>query len=161
MFFSNCSLVTVLSCGLSTNRHNGFPLPFFLCLRSSFRKSQPGSLAQTVIENIAYDTCICRSPKTPGLLHPPQKLCRSYLLDGYQVLSFMLDLSGFELLCSTLIDEFIPKAVSEPAAANDGIGCTTTFDPVGERIREQEQQNVRHEYHQAECPSSRPADESR
>jgi hypothetical protein len=26
----------------------------------------------------------------------------------------MLDLSGFELLCSTLIDEFITKAVSEP-----------------------------------------------
>src|SRR5439155_22378198 len=101
MFFSNCSLVTVLSCGLSTNQHNGFPLPFFLCLRSSFRKSQPGSLAQTVIENIAHDTCICRSPKTPGLLHPLQKLCRTYLLYSYQVPPFTLGLSGFYLLCST------------------------------------------------------------
>ena len=55
MFFSNCSLDTVLSCGLSTNQHNIFHLTFFLCLRSFFHKSQPGSLAQTVIENIAHD----------------------------------------------------------------------------------------------------------
>src|SRR5438552_10429350 len=64
MFFSNCSLDTVLSCGLSTNQHNGFPLPFFLCLRSSFRKSQPGSLAQTVIENIAHDKFLAFSGST-------------------------------------------------------------------------------------------------
>jgi hypothetical protein len=58
-------------------------------------------------------------------------VCRSYLLDGYQVLSFMLDLSGFELLCSTLIDEFIPKAVSEPfivlVVAITGTAAQQTF----------------------------------
>jgi len=64
VFFSNCSLDTVLSCGLSTNQHNVFPLPFFLCLRSSFRKSQPGSLAQTVIENIAHDKFLAFSGST-------------------------------------------------------------------------------------------------
>src|SRR2546421_9405899 len=64
MFFSNCSLDTVLSCGLSTNQHNGFPLPFFLCLRSSFRKSQLGSLAQTGIENFAHDKFIAFSGRT-------------------------------------------------------------------------------------------------
>jgi len=125
MFFSNCSLDTVLSCGLSTNQHNGFPLPFFLCLRSSFRKSQPGSLAQTVIENIAHDTCIRRSPKTPGLLHlvndpktephvSPLRLPGPFLHTG----PFWLLPSVFNLF----IDELITKAVSEPTYESNDNG---------------------------------------
>ena len=38
-------------------------------------------------------------------------------------------------------------------------GCDALFDPVGERIREQEQQNETHAYRRAERPASRQAGE--